>query len=48
MLLQGQGGFRDVLYMLELRRDAKGANFEYKAQAAEALEQLRKLTSLIG
>lgn len=35
-----QGGLRDVLYMLELRGYAHGANFEYKAQALEALDQL--------
>lgn len=36
-------GLRDAIYMLELRRDAHGANFEYKAQAAEAMEQIEKL-----
>jgi len=38
--LSGQGGLRDVFYMLELRRDAVGANFEYKAQATEAIHLL--------
>jgi len=39
--MQGQGGLRDVVYMLELRGHAHGANFEYKAQALEALDLLR-------
>lgn len=39
--LKGQGGLRDVVYMLELRGHAHGANFEYKAQALEALKQLK-------
>jgi hypothetical protein len=40
VMMTGQGGLRDVVYMLELRRDAHGANFEYQAQAADAMEQL--------
>ena len=39
--LKGQGGLRDVVYMLELRANAHGANFEYKAQAIEAMSQLK-------
>lgn len=51
--MRGVGGLRDVIYMLELRGHAHGANFEYKAQALEALKQLRELTprnirSLVG
>jgi hypothetical protein len=46
--LQGQGGLRDVIYMLELRRDAHGANFEYQAQAAEAMTQLVPQLSRYG
>lgn len=38
--MYGQGGLRDVIYMLELRRDAVGANFEYQAQATKAVEVL--------
>lgn len=38
--MRGQGGLRDVLYMLELRKNAVGANFEYKEQATLALESL--------
>lgn len=38
--LRGQGGLRDVLYMLELRKNAVGANFEYKEQATAALDEL--------
>lgn len=44
--MTGQGGLRDVVYMLELRRDAVGANFEYQAQAKTGMdllvEQLRE------
>ena len=40
MRISGAGGLRDVLYSLELRKYAHGANFEYKAQATEALQQL--------
>ena len=40
--MRGQGGLRDVIYMLELRGHAHGANFEYKAQALEAIDQLKK------
>ncbi len=38
--LSGQGGLRNVVYMLELRRDAVGANFEYQAQAVTAVRLL--------
>jgi thymidylate synthase ThyX len=34
------GGLRDVVYMLELRAHAHGANFEYKEQAEAALHHL--------
>lgn len=40
--LRGQGGLRDVLYMLELRKNAHGANFEYKEQATTGLDLLRE------
>ena len=43
--LKGQGGLRDVIYMLELRANAHGANFEYEAQAKEALLQLKSQLS---
>jgi hypothetical protein len=43
MSLTGTGGYRDVKYMLELRANARGANFEYKAQAQRALDDLQKL-----
>lgn len=39
--MRGVGGLRDVVYMLELRGHAHGANFEYKAQALAAMDQLR-------
>lgn len=39
--LSGCGGLRDVLYMLELRKHAHGANFEYQHQATIALAQLQ-------
>jgi hypothetical protein len=35
-------GLRDAVYMLELRANAHGANFEYEAQAKEALRQLKE------
>lgn len=35
------GGLRDAIYMFELRANAHGANFEYKAQAESALKQIR-------
>jgi len=38
--MSGSAGLRDALYMLELRKNAPGANFEYKAQATEALDLL--------
>lgn len=39
--MRGQGGLRDVVYMLELRKYAHGANFEYKEQATTALDAVR-------
>jgi hypothetical protein len=39
--MSGQGGLRDVVYMLELRGYAHGANFEYKKQALEATALLK-------
>ena len=35
--LSGSGGYRDVLYTMELRAYAHGANFEYKRQAEACL-----------
>lgn len=40
--MRGQGGLRDVVYMLELRKYAVGANFEYKDQADQALLHLHE------
>lgn len=40
--LTGQAGLRDAVYCFELRRDAHGANFEYKAQATAAILALRE------
>lgn len=37
--LSGSAGMRDFVYTFELRAHAHGANFEYKLQAEEALEQ---------
>ena len=37
VVVSGVGGLRDVLYTLELRAHAHGANFEYKQQAEAAL-----------
>jgi hypothetical protein len=37
VVVSGVGGLRDVLYTLELRANAHGANFEYKQQAEAAL-----------
>ena len=39
--LSCQMGLRDFLYTMELRHWTPGANFEYKAQAGEALRQLK-------
>lgn len=44
--LRGQGGLRDVVYILELRQNAVGANFEYKEQATTGLRLLH--TELSG
>jgi Thymidylate synthase complementing protein len=41
--MSASGGLRDVLYMLELRSGTHGANFEYKDQAEQALDQLKSL-----
>lgn len=38
--LSASMGVRDFTYMCELRRDAHGANFEYKEQAAKLLNSL--------
>lgn len=40
VVMSGAGGLRDVLYALELRAHAHGANFEYKEQAEAALYML--------
>lgn len=40
--MRGSGGLRDAIYMLELRRDAHGANFEYQEQATTAANYLRE------
>jgi hypothetical protein len=45
---RGTGGLRDVVYLAELRSTVKGANFEYKAQATEALKQLTGLLDAWG
>jgi len=39
VVVSGSGGYRDVVYMLELRAHAHGANFEYREQALEALRK---------
>jgi len=39
--MRGQAGLRDAVYLLELRKYAHGANFEYQDQATKALDQLR-------
>lgn len=44
--VSGAGGLRDVVYMLELRAHAHGANFEYRGQAEAALYLLDVLTRL--
>jgi hypothetical protein len=49
--MSGQAGLRDAVYMLELRRDAHGANFEYQDQANRAMEQLTaqiQATEILG
>jgi hypothetical protein len=38
--LSGVGGYRDVIYALELRANAHGANFEYQGHAKTALDLL--------
>lgn len=40
--LSGGAGAQDLVYMAELRAYARGANFEYKAQAEEMLRQIKK------
>ena len=44
--MRGQGGLRDAVYMLELRKYASGANFEYVDQAGQALRALRERRAL--
>lgn len=44
--VSGAGGLRDVVYMLELRAHAHGANFEYREQAEAALYLLDVLARL--
>lgn len=41
--MQGQGGLRDAVYLLELRKFAVGASFEYQDQATQAIDLLRDL-----
>lgn len=41
--MYGGGGAQHVLYMLELRKHAPGANFEYKEIATQLLDQLNRL-----
>lgn len=45
---RGIGGLRDAIYMLELRSQASGANFEYKAQATAMLRSLAHQVVLHG
>lgn len=40
VLLSAWAGLRDAIYMLELRRDARGANFEYRDHASRALSRV--------
>jgi len=40
--LTGEAGLRDAVYTFELRRDAAGANFEYREQAAAAIKMMQK------
>jgi len=40
VVVSGVGGLRDVLYTLELRAHAHGANFEYRQQAEAAIHLL--------
>ena len=46
VVVSASGGLRDVVYMLELRAHAHGANFEYKEQAEAALHHLEVRTRL--
>lgn len=39
--IRGHGGLRDAVYMIELRKYAHGANFEYQDQATQALSLLQ-------
>jgi hypothetical protein len=51
VVVSGAGGLRDVLYTLELRAHAHGANFEYKQQSEAALyllETRARLSFLSG
>jgi hypothetical protein len=43
--IRGQGGLRDALYMIELRKFAHGANFEYQDQATKILDLLQAALS---
>ena len=40
--LTAQAGLRDAVYTFELRRDAAGANFEYREQAAAAIKMMQR------
>lgn len=46
--LHGCGGLRDFMYTMELRSKAHGTNFEYRAQAQDALGQLREEVEDLG
>jgi hypothetical protein len=46
VVVSGAGGLRDVLYALELRATAHGANFEYQQQAVSAMWDLERATRL--
>lgn len=46
--MSGQAGLRDSVYLLELRRDTVGANFEYQDQATRAMELLSDQISRSG
>lgn len=46
VLMHGQGGLRNAVYMLELRYGAAGANYEYREQAGEALQKLETALGL--
>ena len=48
VVVSASGGLRDVVYMLELRAHAHGANFEYKEQAESALHELDEICQQTG